>query len=152
MKYGQLQKEKVPPVSVKPSQSHVIPMTHPPKSHMTLTSMSHGSIIDLTVRDEEEEEEEERGNENDWESLDETELASIDAMEALYMEEEGEGEENLLNQFEDNFVQNLQPLGQRSNYQTPSSSSSSIRSNAFTYRSTTSSQLLDSKEGETLLE
>lgn len=151
MKYGQLQKEKVPPVSVKPSQSHVIPVTHPPKSHMTLTSMSHGSIIDLTVRDEEEEEEEERGNENDWESLDETELASIDAMEALYME--GEGEENLLNQFEDNFVQNLQPLGQRSNYQTPSSSSSSsIRSNAFTYRSTTSSQLLDSKEGETLLE
>lgn len=147
MKYGQLQKEKMPLVSVKPSRSHVIPVTHPPKSHMTLTSKSHGSIIDLTVRDEEEEEEEERGNENDWESLDETELASI--MEALYME--GEGEENLLNQFEDNFVQNLQPLGQRSNYQTPSSSSS-IRSNASTYRSTTSSQLLDSKEGETLLE
>lgn len=149
MKYGQLQKEKMPLVSVKPSRSHVIPVTHPPKSHMTLTSKSHGSIIDLTVRDEEEEEE--RGNENDWESLDETELASIDAMEALYME--GEGEENLLNQFEDNFVQNLQPLGQRSNHQTPSSSSSSsIRSNASTYRSTTSSQLLDSKEGETLLE
>ena len=84
------------------------PLPFHPKNHMTFENKTQQKpVIDLTRDNDEEGEKGESGNESDWESLDETELASIDIMEAIYMEEEERGgQEKLLDPFDDDFEEN----------------------------------------------
>ena len=108
MKYGHRdqQQDKAVASSTKPSWSHMIPSPYHPKNDMTVTYKAQWQqpVIDLT-RDNGEEEKGESGNESDWEPLDESELASIDIMEAMYNmeEEEREGQEKLLDPFDEDF-------------------------------------------------
>uniref|UniRef100_A0A1X7TDF6 Uncharacterized protein n=1 Tax=Amphimedon queenslandica TaxID=400682 RepID=A0A1X7TDF6_AMPQE len=112
MKYGHQQQDKAVASSAKPSWSHVKPSPFHPKNDMTFKvktqrQQQQQPIIDLT-RENEEEEKGESGNESDWEPLDESELASIDIMEAMYnLEEEEIGiQEKLLDPFDDDFDKN----------------------------------------------
>ena len=84
------------------------PLPFHPKNHMTFENKTQQKpVIDLTRDNDEEGEKGESGNESDWESLDETELASIDIVEAIYMEEEERGgQEKLLDPFDDDFEEN----------------------------------------------